>query len=234
MKQFYWDDTALVGSPKAVAIAAGTIQNLSHLTGLHLKWKKCHLYGSPDVIKQCKKMSKPGFSPGVIFHESFDIIYLKAPIGSAKFVKTWLARKLEELRRTVQAISRMPYKHEACTLLRSCAAECRVTYLMRILQPKVIASFMRDFDAILRKGFEKLIGKNLEDRWWRAAQLPAKFGGMAMRSGLRTFGAQHIVSLAKTSNEVKRIVGDWDACTVAKQDTEEWLLKACQGEVTVE
>ena len=42
---------------------------------------------------------------------------------------------------------------------------------------------MRDFDAILRKGFEKLIGKNLEDRWWRAAQLPAKFGGMAMRSG---------------------------------------------------
>ena len=43
---------------------------------------------------------------------------------------------------------------------------------------------MEDFDAVLRKGFEDLIGKTLEGRWWRVAQLPAKFGGMAMRGGL--------------------------------------------------
>ena len=57
---------------------------------------------------------------------------------------------------------------------------------------------------------------------------------MAIRSGLRTFGAQHIVSLTKTSAEVKRIVGTYDALAIAKQDTEEWLSKASMGETTVD
>ena len=128
----------------------------------------------------------------------------------------------------------MPYRHEACTLLRSCASECRVTYLMRILPPCQIASFMREFDSVLRKGFEDLIGKSIEDKWWRVAKLPAKFGGMAMRSGLKTFGAQHIVSLIKTSEEVCRIVGPYDACGVAKLAAGDWLTIACGGDVTVE
>jgi len=93
---------------------------------------------------------------------------------------------------------------------------------------------MEGFDAALRKGFEILIGKSIEVEWWRLAQMPAKFGGMAMRSGLQTFGAQHIVSLIKTSIEVKRIVGAYDACTVAKQETEDWLSNSCGGEVSVE
>ena len=232
--QFYWDDTALVGSAEAVAIAARTIQDLSSETGLHLKWKKCHLHGTPEVIECCKKMSEPGFSQEVTFHETLDMVYLKAPIGSEKYVSFWLERKINDLSQIIQSISRMPYRHEACTLLRSCAAECRVTYLTRILPPRQIASFMKKFDAVLRKGFEDLVGKSLEDKWWRLAQLPAKFGGMAMRSGLLTFGAQHIVSLTKTSAEVKRIVGFYDAFTVAERETELWLTKACGGEVTVE
>ena len=98
----------------------------------------------------------------------------------------------------------------------------------------MIEKFMGDFDAVLRKGFDVLIGKSLDEKWWRLAQLPAKFGGMAMRSGLRTFGAQHIVSLIKTSAEVSRIVGSYNACDVAKRETKEWLTNACRGEITVE
>ena len=55
-----------------------------------------------------------------------------------------------------------------------------------------------------------------------------------MRSRLETFGAQHIVSLTKTSEEVMRIVGYYDACDVANLAAGEWLTKACDGEVTVE
>ena len=60
---------------------------------------------------------------------------------------------------------------------------------MRILPPRQVAFFMEKFDAVLRKGFEDLVGKSLEDKWWRITRLPAKYGGMAMRSRLRTFGA---------------------------------------------
>ena len=193
--QFYWDDTALVGSAKAMAIAAKIIQDLSTETGLHLKWKKRHLHGTPMVIEQCKRMSAPGFHREVSLHDSLDIVYLKEPIGCEKFVSSWLDCKINELSTIIRSISRMPFKHEACTLLRSCAAECRVTYLMRILPPSQLALFMEEFDAVLRKGFEDLIGKSIEHKWWRLAQLPAKFGGMAMRSGLRTFGAKNTLCL---------------------------------------
>ena len=44
VKMFYWDDTALVGTPEAVVEAVRTIQELAGETGLQLRWKKCHLY----------------------------------------------------------------------------------------------------------------------------------------------------------------------------------------------
>ena len=63
VKQFFWDDTALVGTPEAVALAAKRIQELSTETGLNLKWKKYRLHGSAKVIDHCKRMSAPRFPP---------------------------------------------------------------------------------------------------------------------------------------------------------------------------
>ena len=121
------------------------------------------VHGSQGVIYKCRKMSAPEFSPEVSFHKTLDMIYLKAPIGSSRFVTSWLKNKIGELSSIIRSISRMPYRHEACPLLRSCAAECQVTYFIRILPPHQIASFMEEFDSVLIKGFEHLIGKGLED-----------------------------------------------------------------------
>ena len=136
-----------------MARAAATIQHLSDKTGLKLKWKKCHLHGTVHVIESCKTITNPGFAAEITIHNSFDMIYLKAPIGSNDFVASWLAKKLIKLKKIVRSITQMPYKHEAYSLLRSCAAECRVTYLMRILPPRQISEFMKDFDKVLLIGF---------------------------------------------------------------------------------
>ena len=98
INHFFWDDTALVGTPEAVAEAARTIQNLSAETRLHLKWKKCHLYEMPQVIEKCKSLAGPSFPKDITFHPSFNMIYLKAPIGSDEFVSGWLKDKLEDLK----------------------------------------------------------------------------------------------------------------------------------------
>ena len=196
VKQFYWDDTALVATPEAASEALAIIRSLSKETGLQLKWSKSHLYGTPELVnKRCKTLSKPGFPNDIVFHDSYDMIYLKAPIGSDKFVAEWLETKLSKLEEIVNAISLMPFKHEGFTLLRSCAAECRVMYLMRVIPPRQLAKFLEGFDRVLQKGFEGLLGIKIEEKCWRLAQLPTKFGGMAVRSGLRTFGAQHLCSL---------------------------------------
>ena len=234
VKQFFWDDSALVGTPAAVVIAAGIIQKLSPETGLNLKWKKCHLHGTPDVIEKCKLMLAPSFSSDITFHPTLNMIYLKAPIGSNEFAAIWLNCKLKELKDVVSVIVQMPHSHEACTLLRCCGAECRVTYLMRILPPRQIHDFMLKFNKILRKGFEKLIGTTLSEKWWRLAQLTPKFGGMSMRSGLTTYGAQHLVSLAKSAAEVERIVGKYDVLQLAKRETQSWLNHACSDGFDIE
>ena len=105
INQFFWDDTALVGTPEAVAEAARTIQNLSAETGLHLKWNKCHLHGTSDIIEKCKLMSAPSFSDEITFHTSLNMVYLKAPVGSDEFVAKWLSDKLKKLKVTSTAIS---------------------------------------------------------------------------------------------------------------------------------
>ena len=93
---------------------------------------------------------------------------------------------------------------------------------------------MKSFDAALRKGFEKLIGIELPMRLWRLAQLPPKYGGMALRSGLTTYGAQHLCSLAKVADNVERIVGVWDVLSIAHRDTAEWLTNAREEPVDLD
>ena len=184
VKQFYWDDTALVGTPEAVARTAQRIEDLSRKTGLTLNWKKCRLYGTEPIIENCSKISNPRFATEITLNKSLNMIYLKVPIGSNEFVAKWLTNKLIRLKNIIRSISQMPYKHEAYSLLRSCAAECRVTYLMRILPPRQIRDFMQSFDKVLREGFKDILGCSLSDRWRKLAQLPPKFGGMSMRSGI--------------------------------------------------
>ena len=106
-------------------------------------------------------------------------------------------------------------------------------YLMRVIPPKQLKWFMHEFDAVLEKGFHELVGIRLEKKWWRLAQLPPKYGGMGIRSGLRTFGAQHLCSLVKSSCNVGKIVGSWNVDAVARRDTEDWLNNAREEKVDI-
>ena len=134
-KQFYWDDTALVGSPEAIAKAVEKIRLLSEETGLQLRWKKCHLHGSPELVSICKTVS-PSLPAAINLHETWNMVYLKAPVGSDMFVKECFRVKFAKLEDIISSITQIPYKHEGFTLLRHCAAECRVMYLMRVLPPR--------------------------------------------------------------------------------------------------
>ena len=84
---FYWDDTAIVGTPEALEAAVAIINECTQVTGLRLKWKKCHLHGSPETIQQC---STRAFPPAMTMKAHFNMAYLKAPIGDDRFFSKWL------------------------------------------------------------------------------------------------------------------------------------------------
>ena len=58
---------------------------------------------------------------------------------------------------------------------------------------------------------------------WEIAKLPPKYGGMGWKTGLHTFGAHYLTSLAKNANSIEGIVPRWDAAGLAKRDVDEWL-----------
>ena len=56
---------------------------------------------------------------------------------------------------------------------------------------------------------------------------------MAIRSGIRTYGAHHITSLAKTATSVSRIVKDYRPLVLAISEVGDWLASACDSKHTV-
>ena len=46
--------------------------------------------------------------------------------------------------------------------------------------------------------------------------------------------AQHTVSLTRTLGQVERIVGAYDAFSIANRDTEDWLSNECKGVTTLD
>ena len=220
---FYWDDTALIGTPAALATAAKIIADSWPETGLRLRWKKCHLYGTPNTINACRSTQNPNLPEAITIHRDLNIEWLKAPIGSGEWVSQWLQKKLSELQDITQTICAMEYKHEASTLLRSCAAVCRIVHLMRTTPPRQITTFITEFDTTLRTAFESLIESDISAQIWEIAKLPPKYGGMGWRTGLHTYGAHYLTSIAKNDTSIEGIVPAWDAASIGKQEVDEWL-----------
>ena len=76
---------------------------------------------------------------------------------------------------------------------------------------------------MVRKGFEKLIGVELSDKWWSLTKLPSKYGGMGLRTGLNTYGAQYTMSLAYCEEDIKTFVDGYNVLDVVEIDAQQWL-----------
>ena len=228
---FFWDDTALIGTPEALARATKVLMDCADETGLRLKWRKCHLHALPNTIARCRTLQ---FPKAMTLHHDFNMTYLQAPIGDDQFVRRWLQKKLQKLNQIVSLVSEMPHKHEAATLLKSSAAVCRVVYLMRILPPPQISAFVSQFDATLRRGFEKILGTPMDDLQWEIAKLPPKYGGMGWKTGSHTYGAHYIASLTKTSAPVCSISPSHATLPIAQRNATEWLHRIAPPNVTIE
>ena len=221
---FYWDDTALIGTAEALATAARVIWELASETVLELRWRKCHLYGTESTMSRCRQTNNPPFPAALTLHHDLNIEYLKAPIGSDEFVNDCMRTKLEELHETIQAVSAMEWKHEAATLLKHCGTFCRVVHLMRTVPPHQIEAFIKEFDTTIRSAYEDLLGTKMGDHVWKIAKLPPKYGGMGWRTGIQTYGAQYITSIAKTADDVERIVPGYNPAETVTRNANKWLL----------
>ena len=160
------------------------------------KYIKISVYASNSKVAQdCRQLLPSNLE----IHEDEDMnfVYLQTPIGSDEFVESYLEGKLARLSKEIRMLSEMTHLHECFTLLRSCASACKVTHLMRTIPPNQLMKFLKGFDSELKKAMENILGHDLNKEQWLTCQLPAKYGGLGLRSGMLIAGAQHVMSLRK-------------------------------------
>ena len=51
----------------------------------------------------------------------------------------------------------------------------------------------------------------------------SKYGGIGLKSGIHTAGAQHLQSLVNSAKGIRRFIPNWDLNQKAKEESEVWL-----------
>ena len=182
LKLFYVDDLLLIGNIETLTKALRIIGELEDLTGVRVNFSKTVLY-CPD--QENFKSAKDLFNEEIQIEHTLDIEYLKCPVGDDEFVKEYLDGKLTELKTTTKILSEMPYAHEAWTLLRFCGSNARITHLQRVLPPKQMKPFNKEYDNLIRDAYCKILGvRHFPDWSWNIQKLPPRLGGVMLRTGL--------------------------------------------------
>ena len=155
LKQFYVDDLLLISKLETLLKALEIIEEVEDLTGLKINLGKPVLYCPNQVVyEEAKKV----LGDTIKIKHSMNITYLKSPIGDDSFVKEHLDGKLAELKQITTILSEMPYLHEAWTLLKYCGSSARINHLQRVIPPKQIQNFNKEYDLIIRKAYTRLLG----------------------------------------------------------------------------
>ena len=218
-KGSYWDDAYVKSTPSGAVRTVLAIKQLKEKTNLEGNLPKFHLHAPNEhVALECKKLfAKAGIktvevhikkpsadvsAKGIQLHSDMNITFLRTPIGSEDFVQSKLQEKLADLTTKVNEIARMPFKMEAFSLMKACLSKCKIVHLMRSMPPNEIRNFLTGYDNVLRRAFEKLINKKLEDKWWGVARMNSKYGGMGLKCGLKTTAAQHLTSLVMSFDDI--------------------------------
>ena len=126
-KQFFMNDGLLYGTPEAMKWTVHLIQKLEPISGLKLKLIKMSVHAPNSVSAEvCRQLLPKNIT--VVEDEEMNLVYLKTPIGTDKFVESYLEEKLVRFRKEIDLRNEMTNLHECFTLLRSCSSACKVTH----------------------------------------------------------------------------------------------------------
>ena len=84
---------------------------------------------------------------------------LGSHIGSDKIIQTEVKKQTDKVKDMMDKAANLSDPQCAMLLLSNCFDCCRMTYLMRTIEPAVIEDILMDFDKGLKGAVDKVIGK---------------------------------------------------------------------------
>ena len=115
--------------------------------------------------------------------------------------------KVNEIKGTLSKLCDMGDSHLETTLLRSCLALPKFSYILRTCPPPSICQAAASFDMAVRECLEAILGGPLSEWSWTKASLPSSRGGINLRSAVLHAPAAFLSSVHCSNPMVERMIG---------------------------
>ena len=176
LNAWYLDNGTLVGSTQDLSAALHIVESAGPSIGLHLNRGKSLLF-IPNV---CDSSLSTLPSEVPVTRNGFCL--LGCPIGPSSFCEEVLQERVGKIKGSLERLRDLSDSHLETTLLRSCLALPKLSYVLRTCPPSNISQATSVFDAAIREALESILGGPLSEWSWAKASLPSNRGGINLRS----------------------------------------------------
>ena len=182
---------------RAYAIIASAVRDHA---GVHSHKGKLKMWSSaggapPDDVVALATRENPVWMADAPDHLN-GLVVLGTPLGRQDFVRAHAEKRMEEEQQLLDKLPRIPDLQCAWLLLSYCAVP-RANHLLRVVPPSVVEPYAVAHDEAIWLCFCALVGawRLAEDALGRqVATLPARLGGLGLRSAARTAPAAFLAS----------------------------------------
>ena len=134
-------------------------------------------------------------------------------IFPTSYCEAVLQDRISEIRESLAALHDMQDSQLETTLLRSCLALPKSSYILRTTPPSYIAQAARDFDVAVRETLETIVGIPITEWSWLKASLPSSRGGINLRSASLHAPAAYLASASCSQELVGKMLGHPSSCS---------------------
>ena len=200
LNAWYLDDGTLVGTSGDLATALHIVESDGPSVGLHLNRGKSLLF--VPSTSDLSLSSLPRDIP--VTHDGFAL--LGCPIGPPSFCEKIFASRISKVKASLSALNDLCDAQLETTLLRSCLALPKVSYILRTCPPNYISTASKDFDDAIRITLETIIGGPLSEWSWLKATLSSSRGGLSLRSASLHSPAAFLSSSIRSDSMIEKML----------------------------
>ena len=140
-----------------------------------------------------------------IFRCGFTV--LGSSIGPPSYCQEVFKSRVAKVRLSLEALQDMGDSQLESTLLRSCLALPKVSFVLRTYSLSHICDAVQEFDQSVRNALEAILGSPMSDWSWLKASLPSSHGGFNLRSAHLHARVIYISSSSSSKQLVESMLG---------------------------